>query len=101
MQPLESFIDNWNNAEREFINNDLETKRTELWSNCRYFLDALVKNSYCLDGSLSSCIPEAYRKTHDYPKGVTQTIAQLKTLAEECYKIHQEFIRLGKSLGLG
>lgn len=96
-QLLEIFVQSWNNAQREFIDKELESKRSELWAKCHAFEMQLIENSHPVNTGLLSCIPENYRNEWtDKSESVKQVINELNRMATECYKLHQDFVRLGR-----
>lgn len=94
---LDNFVNNWNTAEREFLNKDLESKRKELWDKCHEFVYALAQGSYYLNGGqLLSCIPDAHRGAWDWPDHVEEKVNKLNTMGTECFELHRDFVLSGR-----
>jgi len=95
------FSDKWDNAEYEFINQDLETKRLEFYKELNIFLDELGIVSSSIDGKgMQSIIPQEFR-IGKKPSYLLESVEKINNLSKEVYKLHQEFIRLGKELIYG
>ncbi|MDE9455831.1 hypothetical protein [Xenorhabdus bovienii] len=98
VEQLDDFIYNWNNTQKQFLDPELESKRKQLWDNCQKFSYKLAMSSYQLcNSSMFSCIPDAYRNAWDWPSDVEKKIGELNEMAKTCFRLHSEFVRLGRN----
>ena len=97
-EQTESFVNNWNNAEKQFLDSELEEKRQELWQHCNSFLLKLAESSGPIGvGPMFTVIPDTHLgKEFDMPAFVTERISNLNDKATACYKLHQELVTLCK-----
>lgn len=94
---VESFVYKWNNAEKTFLDSELEEKRQQLWQNCNSFLLKLAESSGPIGvGPMSSVIPDAHRGEWDMPEFVKERVTNLNDKATVCYSLHQEMVTLCK-----
>jgi hypothetical protein len=94
---LNLFVNEWNTAEREFLNPTIEAKRKELLSLCGKFVGELAYSSYYIHSDIIlTCIPDEYRETDNWPQDVDDKINHLHGLARECYQLHKDFILLSR-----
>lgn len=97
IQELDNFVNFWNTAEREFLDQELEVKRKALWDKCHEFAYALAQGSYYLNfGPMLSCIPDAYRGDWDWPDHVNEKIERLNAMGTECFELHRDLILYGR-----
>ncbi|MBH0067086.1 hypothetical protein [Pseudoalteromonas sp. NZS100] len=93
---LDTFIYTWNNAQKEFLDEELESKRSDFLKKILEFSNTLALRSYNIGGSTYSCIPDAYRGAWEWPKHVDEQINLLNSLASECFEKHKELILLAR-----
>lgn len=92
-QELDNFLETWNTAEREFLDQELESKRKALWDKSHEFVYALAQGSYYLNGSpMLSCIPDAYRSAWDWPDHFNEKIKRLNSMGTECFELHRDLV---------
>ncbi|WP_153570572.1 hypothetical protein [Pseudomonas paraeruginosa] len=97
LSELELFVDNWDNAEKTFLDPELEDSRSKLLQNCRKFEHDLSLGAYDLNGGpMYTCVPDNVRNEWDWPEHVTKKIQDLNALATKCYELHQELVLLGR-----
>lgn len=89
---MDTFIDTWNNAEKQFLDSELEAKRFAFLNHIIQFINTLALRSYNIGGSTFSCIPDAYRGAWDLPPHVNQQIEELNNLASECFEKHKDLV---------
>lgn len=89
---LHTFIYTWNNAQKEFLDEELESKRSSFLNKILEFSNTLALRSYNIGGSTYSCIPDAYRGAWEWPKHVDEQIRELNSLASECFEKHKELV---------
>lgn len=94
---IDSYIDTWNTAEKEFLDQELERARQELYNTIHKFVYKLAQSSgYINNGPMLSAVPVAYQDAWNWPEHVEVRIKELNDLSSECYKLHQQFILLGR-----
>jgi hypothetical protein len=94
---IDHFVDTWNTAETEFLDPELEKARKELYIKMHEFIYKLAQSSgYIHTGPMLSTVPDAYRGAWDYPEHVDVRIKELNEKSTECYKLHQQFLMLGR-----
>jgi hypothetical protein len=94
---IDEFVDTWNTAEKEFLDQTLENKRKELWTKCRAFVYDLATASHFIGtGPILTCIPNAYIGTDDWPEHVDIKLRNLNVLSSECYELHRNFVLLSR-----
>lgn len=90
---LDTFVHTWNNAQKQFLDEELESKRDNLINKSRLFIYTLANNSYSVgSGEMFSCIPDAYRGEWDYPSSVHDKIRELNTLGTELFELHKDLV---------
>jgi len=98
LNELFSFCAKWDSVEYEFMNKELEIKRLEFYKKLNIFLDELGVVSSDIDGNgTQSIIPKEFR-IGKKPSYLLESVEKINNLSKEVYKLHQEFIRLGKEL---
>lgn len=94
-----NFYDYWNNAEYEFINEELETLRKRLYQNIQDFVGVSSTGTYSQSGGWFSAIPDRYQgEEENLPIHVVEKIKKMNDLAEQVYQSHQELIRRAKQV---
>lgn len=96
---IDSFINNWDSAEKTFHDAEIEEKKKELHGACTKFGLQLAEDSGPIgSGGRMSAVPDAYMANDfDWPEFVVNRIKRLNELASDCYKTHQEFVTLCKT----
>ncbi|WP_434985306.1 hypothetical protein [Vreelandella zhaodongensis] len=94
---IDRFVDTWNTAESEFLDDELEVTRKELYEKLYTFIYKLAQSSgYIGTGPILSAVPDAYRGEWEWPERVETRINELNKLSTECYELHQQFVMLGR-----
>ena len=94
---IDRFVDAWNTAETEFLDQELEAVRKELYQKMHEFIYKLAQSSgYIHTGPMLSAVPVAYRGVWDWPEHVDLRIKELNEKSTECYRLHQQFDLLGR-----
>lgn len=90
---IEGFVNSWNNAEKQFLDPELESKREELWRNCHSLICKLSNKCFYLNsGPLLTCIPDSCRSEFNWPEEVNLMVKELNELATECFNSHQSLV---------
>ncbi len=93
VKALDTFVQTWNNAQKQFLDKDLESKREELITKSSHFVYTLASRSYSVgNGEMFSCIPDAYRGAWDWPPHVEEQIRELNTLGTELFELHKDLV---------
>jgi len=94
---LDQFVHTWNNAQKQFLDAELETTRELFISKSRNFIYTLASRSYAIgNGEIFSCIPDAYRNAWDWPKHVDEQVKELNDLGTELFQLHKGFVLLAR-----
>ncbi|WP_159167587.1 MULTISPECIES: hypothetical protein [Aeromonas] len=94
---IDHFVDTWNTAEREFLDLELEAARKKLHEKMHDFIYKLAQSSgFIHTGPMMSAVPDAYRGAWNWPEHVDIRIKELNEKSAECYKLHQQFVMLGR-----
>ena len=95
---LDKFVHTWNNAQKQFLDAELEAQRDNLITKARHFIDTLASRSYSIgNGETFSCIPDAYRGAWDWPPHVHEQIRELNDLGSELFELHKTLILKARS----
>ena len=100
LKDLERFLEEWNNAEREFLDEDLEKLRKKLLTLVREYLAEIAGNTWPIPELPGySAVPREWEI--EQPKRFKDVVTKLHKLAGEIIETHQNLIRLGrKKLGI-
>ncbi|RXJ77869.1 hypothetical protein CRV03_02545 [Arcobacter sp. F155] len=98
LRQIMDFQCEWNNAEYEFINEDLEIIRKELYENISKFIYKNSMGSYSQRNGWFSTIPDNCQGEWDLPKQVIEKIEEMNDLANKVVESHQELVRLGRRI---
>jgi hypothetical protein len=94
---LENFVECWNNAEKEFLDNEIEILKKDFLQNTNQFLEDLSNGSYTIERgkfNMQTTIPDAYfGKGYHLPDEITNKIDKLNKLSRKIFNLHQAFIR--------
>lgn len=94
---IDNFVDTWNTAETEFLDHEIETACKELHNKMHEFIYRLAQSSgYIYTGPMLSAVPDAYRGEWEWPEHIDARIKELNEKSTECYKLHQQFVILGR-----
>ena len=91
LNELNNFTSQWNNAEYEFHNKILESKRKNLYLLSKRFLDDLSVHIFSNGAGFFSMELKDFEDRPD----ILEKRVNLNKDATEIYEAHQEFIRLG------
>jgi len=93
VKALDKFVHTWNNAQKQFLDTELEDQRNDFIVKARHFIYTLASRSYSIgNGEIFSCIPDAYRGAWDWPQHVNEQIQELNDLGSELFKLHKNLI---------
>ena len=93
VQALDTFVHTWNNVQKQFLDTDLESKRSVFITKSNHFIYTLASRSYsvgCTDSF--SCIPDAYRNVWSWPPHVHEQIKELNDLGTELFELYNDLI---------
>ena len=98
LEDLQKFVGEWDNAEHEFHDEELEKLRKKLLSLSRDYLDELSRNTWLTSPGFAA-VPAEWEI--EQPERFREVVSKLHQLAEDILNAHQSLIRLGrKKLGL-
>lgn len=93
LDPLFSFTTQWDNAEYEFVDKKLESKRKEILRVIKEYLIFSGLNTFPVDKGRNTVPSEwAYKD----PERFNTVVKKLYNLAGQAFILHQEIIRIGK-----
>lgn len=93
VKALDRFVHTWNNAQKQFLDTELEQKRSNFITKSRHFIYTLANRSYAIgNGEIFSCVPDAYRNAWDWPPHVDEQIRELNDLGTELFELHKDLI---------
>jgi len=97
VKALDKFVHTWNNAQKQFLDTELETQRSNFITKANYFIYTLASRSYSIgNGEIFSCIPDAYRGAWDWPQHVNEQIKELNELSSELFELHKALVLLAR-----
>jgi hypothetical protein len=99
LKQIDEFYYQWNGAEYNFIDSEIDKKRNEFFENCKHFLLKVAEYTTPVGASnFSSVIPDHLRaEDWNLPQWVTSQIKELNDLATNLFKEHQQLIKFTKS----
>ncbi|WP_282168113.1 hypothetical protein [Shewanella japonica] len=90
---LDTFVHTWNNAQKQFLDTELESKRSDFITKSRHFIYTLASRSYAIgNGEIFSCIPDAYRNAWEWPAHIDEQVKELNDLGTELFELHKDLI---------
>ena len=93
VKALDTFVHTWNNALKQFLDEELEFKRKQLIDKSKHFIYTLASRSYSIgNGEMFSCIPDAYRGAWNRPPHVEEQIRELNELGTDLFELHEDFV---------
>lgn len=93
VKALDTFVHTWNNAQKEFLDSELESKRSVFIKKAHHFIYTLAGRSYAIgNGEIFSCVPDAYRGEWDWPSHIDKQIEELNELGTELFELHKEIV---------
>lgn len=93
VKALDTFVHPWNNALKQFLDEELEFKRKQLIDKSKHFIYTLASRSYSIgNGEMFSCIPDAYRGAWNRPPHVEEQIRELNELGTDLFELHEDFV---------
>lgn len=93
LDDIDTFVNEWNCPEKEFINKDLEAARKDLWNKCHEFSWLIAQKSAPTHTGLQSVVPDRVRGDWDWPEWVENDVKAVNEMATEVFKLHQSFIK--------
>ena len=93
LEQVRKIYHTWNGAEYEFLDDNIEALRKDLFNKIEKFIYESSMKTYPQKNGLQWAIPDAYRGDFTYPEHVRETINNLNTLADDVYKAHQGFVK--------
>lgn len=93
VKALEAFVYIWDNAQKQFLDTELESKRSNLIIKAKHFIYTLACRSYAIgNGEIFSCVPDAYRGAWEWPAHVDEQIRELNELGTELFELHKDLV---------
>jgi hypothetical protein len=94
LDQLETFYHEWDDAEHEFIDNELETLRSRLHNLIGNYLGQIAVNTFPAFNPERQTVPPEWEDGN--PKRFFEVVNDLHETAGEIVKTHQDLIRLGR-----
>lgn len=93
LDDLREFYYNWDNAEHEFMDEELEAKRERLHELIGDYTSLISGNTFPTDGGRQTVPPEWER---EQPERFAKVVNELHEKAEEVVEAHQDLVRTGR-----
>jgi len=95
LDQLVDFIYNWDNAEHEFIDKDIEKIKTNLFDEIKNYLEYSSMNTYPLKAEFQTVKTDIDSEI-ELSETTKENISQLNKYGDTIYNLHQELIRNGR-----
>lgn len=92
------FVCEWENAEYEFQNTEIEMAKKVLWKTCFDFTQKVNRNTAPNHSGWQSVIPRGVDPEFGLSQQILDEIKEINEAATEFYKSHQELIRIAKKI---
>lgn len=100
LDPIREFYYEWNIPEKEFINTELETIRSKIWSKVDSYLNIIATETFSIGRNAERrSVPEEWE--YEQPQRFDRVVKSLHSLAGDIVKLHQELVRTGKKYLIG
>jgi len=99
LEPLESFCQDWDNAQTQFHSEEVEVRRQALVEAANRFRWDLAKHSGPDGDGWSSVVPAEFRDTFRLDregKHWAETVDRLNAEASEVYELHQQLVSVAR-----
>ena len=93
LEPLNSFIENWDNAAHEFIDNDLEREKKKLYEAAYSLGSKIAVNTVPIHNDYISVKPD-HLPAGPTPDWVIRDAKEINDLVPSFVECHENFIRL-------
>lgn len=94
IRDLESFYQEWGDAEHEFIDNELEQMRGDLYNLIGDYLGQIATNTFPANNPNRQTVPPEWEEIN--PKKFFEVVNKLHETASAIVKLHQDLIRVGR-----
>ena len=98
LQPLNTFVETWDNVEREFLDTQLQAAKKKLYANAEKLATEIARLTVPVgDGSFASVYSDAARKEHGVdhrPDWVREEASILNALAKPFAAEYEAFVQL-------
>lgn len=94
LKQLEKFYHQWDDAEHEFLSNELESLRSKLHHLIGDYLGQIAVNTFPANNSERQTVPPEWEIEN--PKRFFEVVNSLHETAGEIVKTHQDLIRVGR-----
>lgn len=92
LNQLEDFYQEWGDAEHEFIDQDMENLRSNLYKLTGDYLGQIAVNTFPANNPEHQTVPPEWEEKN--PKHFFDVVGRLHETAGEIVKTHQDLIRL-------
>jgi hypothetical protein len=97
VMPIKEFSLDWNNAEHEFIDEELEELKKELLEKSSKFSSTIAINTSPNRKGFQSVYPDTHLDSEeDFEKRMKKEIAEIHGAADDLFKIHQKIMKAGR-----
>ena len=94
LEDLDRFYYEWNDAEHEFLDNDLELLRRELHKTIGEYLGLIATNTFATDNIERSTVPPEWEEKN--PDRFFEVVGKLHDTAGKIVEQHQELVRTAR-----
>ena len=95
LEPLNSFIENWDNAAHEFADNSLENERKKLYQSA-FSLGTMIAKNTVPDENGRISVKPTNLPPGPTPDWVIKDAKEINALVPPFIKLHEDFVRLGR-----
>lgn len=97
IKQLIRFTREWDNAEHEFLNHDLENYKKELFNKIKNFVYDSGMKTFPMGEGVQTVMNNRDQE-HALTKSTKENIALLNNYGNDIFALHQEFVRKGKNI---
>ena len=91
---LDTFVYEWDDAEHEFLNKNLEQKRKELMTLVKEYLSVIAVQTFPTRTPGWNSVPEEWEI--EQPKRFNEVVEKLHNLAGQIVEVHQDLFRTAR-----
>ncbi len=93
-EQLFRFLDYWNDPEHEFLDSELDQKRSKLFDSISEYVHVLATNTWSIRDTDFQGIPEEWER--DDPERLQEVIKQLAVLGKTLVGRYDDLVRTGR-----
>lgn len=94
LEPLREFYFSWNRPEKEFISQELDKLRADLWAKVDEYYDVITSETFPCKNTEFHSVPAEWEI--EQPERFRKAVATLHKLAAEIVQLHAAIVRAGR-----